>query len=107
MTVERGDRLDPVVLAHDAAYLLSFNKPEKLVADLLKQVRGHDDTVNAVVDGYSRSYRELEASIEEMIATQRRQLANAVRREIDRDPAPNQRLSYAGGLRRAYRIVKG
>lgn len=105
------DRLDPRNLEASARWLLEHNAdPVALVVSLLKTVRQNDDTQQAIRDGCHFSSRCREEMHKAEIDAVHLGIARSIEREARRGnqgAAPNQQLTYAGGLRRAARIARG
>ena len=104
------NRLDPKELELSARWLLANNEDHvALVAHLLKMIRENDDEQNAIRDGYEFSARFREEQHEAEVDAVHLNIARAIEREARRgsqEAAPNQHLTYEGGLRRAARIAR-
>lgn len=105
------DRLSPQNLERSARWLLKHNDDHvALVASLLKTIRENDDQQNAIRRGYEFSYRFEEELHTAELDAEHLHIARAIEREArrgDLGAAPNQQLTYSGGLRRAARIARG
>lgn len=96
--------MEPAKLRKDAAHLLSLAPDaETLVADLLRQVRQHMFTEQAIRDGYGHSFRVLEDDIVRAYANGLRDCIDVVR---DLRPAGNTRLTYDGFRGQALRRLR-